>query len=177
MRDHSRPKKKSPKGGGGFGRMLWFALGFTFGVGGSAGFVWYLNDVPTPFIAPPTRESDGDLLRRRGDSSGGDVFEFHRILKDRRAPASEGKSDADAPAQFVFYLQAGAFRDEETAESRRGELALLGAPARLNAGKLATGEPLFRVWVGPFADRPSAEEARAELALNGYNASVLKATE
>ena len=82
-----------------------------------------------------------------------------------------------AAANLVFYLQAGAFRERAAAERMRGELALLGRPARINEGELAGGGRLYRVWIGPFAERAAAEQIRAELALNGYNASVLQAAE
>jgi cell division protein FtsN len=159
-------------------RLLWLFFGFTIGLGAAALLVAVFNELPTPFVAPPTRALQEENLLQKPAEKGEDAFEFHRILKSRAPQSLESPaSQAPPPANLVFYLQAGAFRDRAAAEQMKGELALLGQPAKINEGKLAGGDALYRVWIGPFAAAAAAESARAELALSGYNASVLQAAE
>ena len=75
---------------------------------------------------------------------------------------------------FVYHLQVAVFRDRDSAETLRGEMALNGREASVRADN-PDDPKSWRVRLGPFADERQAEEQRALLALEGYNnVSLLK---
>ena len=144
-------------------------LGFTGGMGAAAYFAAYINKLPIPLHAPPTRDGSkpgaDNLQRTRRES-----LEFHELLQQRRAAPASQKEEADAaPRHFVYYLQLGAFGRRNAAEQLRGEVALSGEQASIRTGQNAAGADVFRVWMGPYSAQNKAEEARAKLALQGYN--------
>ena len=189
---------KPKKSGGGFLRGLsLIAFGFTLGVGSAAYFTVYVNNIPMPLITPPTRDAEqapaDSLLRARRET-----LEFYETLQRKWLPEeSEGSTESppeapaavevppaarvvpeeEEPVQTVYYLQLGAYSDQASAESVRGEAALFGAQTSIRALK-SDGKEIFRVWTGPYGNVGEAEEARANLALQGYNrVQIIKATE
>jgi cell division protein FtsN len=56
-----------------------------------------------------------------------------RRHRDARGPAVTGRRAAAAAAgEYIYYLQAGAFRDMSDAENTRAKLALLGFEAAIS---------------------------------------------
>lgn len=169
-----KPVKK--KKGGGFWRGVFlFLLGVTFGMGGAAVSVAYVNKLHLPFIEPPTRSPglSGEQTRQRSEE---EALQFRDVLRSRQPqPLQEEEEDKQPPSQPAYYLQIGAFRDNGAAEELRGEMSLLGRAAIIKSGQAADGAQLHRVWVGPYNDESQAEAARAQLVLEGVeNISLLR---
>lgn len=75
-------------------------------------------------------------------------------------PLEQPPTPADAAAVMqTLFLQAGAFRSEENAESLRARLADRGYPARTRPTPGSAGQPLFRVLVGEYRSEAEAERA------------------
>lgn len=96
------------------------------------------------------------------------------------APAAKGGAAADANAApsangeaYTYYLQAGAFREQQDAEATKARLALMGVAASISERKSELGS-LYRVRVGPFADVESMNRARARLSDNGVDVAVVR---
>ncbi|MES3022531.1 MAG: SPOR domain-containing protein [Pseudomonadota bacterium] len=98
------------------------------------------------------------------------------------APAAEPKSaqtanvkpePAAAEDTFVYYLQAGAFREVDDAENTRAKLALLGFEATLSERASDAGV-LHRVRLGPFNQVESMNKARARLLDNGIDVAIVR---
>jgi cell division protein FtsN len=85
------------------------------------------------------------------------------------AGASAAKADS---GDKVYYLQAGAFRDQADAESARAKLALLGFEARINERASDTGN-LYRVRIGPFNQVETMNRMRSRLSENGVDVAVV----
>ena len=189
-----RPKREQKKNKGFFlGLFLLFA-GFTGGMAVAGGLAVYFSELPLPLITPPTRDGGRDIAKFR-ERERRETLEFHDLLRqDRRndpdiaglEPADDSDNiaaaepaESDAPAQpaakiFVYHLQIGAFRNRDSAESLRGQMALNGREAAVSPDN-PEAPALWRVRLGPFADERAAEEQRALLALEGYNnVSLLK---
>ncbi|GAB4405560.1 MAG: hypothetical protein OHK0048_25440 [Rhodoferax sp.] len=106
--------------------------------------------------AAPTREVKsagttdplGDLMRARTAASGGDD-------------------------PFRYFVQVGAFRTAEDAESQRARLSLAGIEARVSEREQA-GRPVFRVRVGPFDTRDLAEQAKTRLDAQGLETALVR---
>lgn len=70
---------------------------------------------------------------------------------------------ATAPADpFSYFLQAGAFRSADDAETQRAKLSLMGLEAKVTERDQA-GRTVYRVRLGPFDRKESAEDAKTRL--------------
>jgi cell division protein FtsN len=91
-------------------------------------------------------------------------------------PAAAGavpKADPAAEDSFVYYLQAGAFREVDDAENTRAKLALLGFEATLSERSNDAGV-LHRVRVGPYHQVEAMNKARARLIDNGIDVAIVR---
>ncbi|WP_426337021.1 SPOR domain-containing protein [Pseudoduganella sp. R-31] len=92
--------------------------------------------------------------------------------------APPAQSAAPAPAlpgedKFVYYLQAGAFREVGDAENTRAKLALLGFEATVSDRATDAGV-LHRVRMGPFTQVEAMNKVRAKLSENGIDVAVVR---
>ncbi len=102
---------------------------------------------------------------------------------ESRAPIVENslldKPKTDKPAagadngQWIYYLQAGAFRSRDDAESTRAKLALLGFEAQVSERPSDQGT-LYRVRLGPYTQMEAVNRTRAKLSDNGVDAAVVR---
>ncbi|MGW8390510.1 SPOR domain-containing protein [Pseudoduganella sp. HUAS MS19] len=92
--------------------------------------------------------------------------------------APPAQAAAPAPAlpgedKFVYYLQAGAFREAGDAENTRAKLALLGFEATVSDRATDAGV-LHRVRMGPFTQVEAMNKVRAKLSENGIDVAVVR---
>jgi cell division protein FtsN len=89
-------------------------------------------------------------------------------------PQPVAKAAVDAGEEkFIYYLQAGAFREVADAESARAKLALLGFEANVSDRTTDTGV-LHRVRVGPFHQVEAMNKVRSKLSENGIDVAVVR---
>lgn len=88
----------------------------------------------------------------------------------KAAPAAAADSGDD---KFIYYLQAGAFREIADAESARAKLALLGFEANVSDRATDTGV-LHRVRLGPFNQVETMNKVRSKLSENGIDVAVVR---
>ena len=81
-------------------------------------------------------------------------------LAKARLAAKAGASGAAEP--FTYFVQAGAFRTPEDAESQRAKLSLAGIETRVSEREQA-GRTVYRVRTGPFEKREDADKSKARL--------------
>jgi cell division protein FtsN len=89
-----------------------------------------------------------------------------------------GKPRAEPPAASSgatgnYYLQAGAFRVLEDAESLRARILLLGLPVSVQRAEV-NGMPVNRVRIGPFARLDDMNRARARLGENKIETAIVR---
>jgi cell division protein FtsN len=87
------------------------------------------------------------------------------------ASTTAPKSDGDD--KWIYYLQAGAFRDQADAENARAKLALLGMEARVSEKQSDNGS-LYRVRLGPFNQLEAMNRVRSKLAENSVDAALVR---
>jgi cell division protein FtsN len=75
--------------------------------------------------------------------------------------------------KYIYFLQAGAFREPADAESTRAKLALLGFEARINEKASENGN-LYRVRIGPFAQLETMNRIRSKLSENSVDVAVVR---
>ncbi|SEN64863.1 cell division protein FtsN [Duganella sp. CF517] len=90
------------------------------------------------------------------------------------APAAGATTPASGgDEKYIYYLQAGAFREVADAESARAKLALLGFEANLSDRTTDTGV-LHRVRIGPFNQVEAMNKVRSKLSENGVDVAVVR---
>ncbi|MGE8687506.1 MAG: SPOR domain-containing protein [Achromobacter sp.] len=96
------------------------------------------------------------------------------ISKAAPAPAPAAKPAPSASAATgTYYLQAGAFRGENDAESLKARIILLGLPVAVQKAEV-NGKPINRVRVGPFARLDDMNRARGRLGENKIETAVVR---
>ena len=74
---------------------------------------------------------------------------------------------------FSYFVQVGAFRTPEDAESQRAKLSLGGVEAKVSEREQA-GRAVFRVRVGPFDKKDDADKAKAKLDAAGMETALVR---
>lgn len=87
-------------------------------------------------------------------------------------PVAASKHTADV-AGASYFLQAGAFRSQEDAESVRVKITLSGLDVKVTPAEI-NGNSIYRVRVGPYSRLDDMNRARSKLAENGIEVSVVK---
>jgi len=96
------------------------------------------------------------------------------ISKPAPAPKAAAPATATASAATgTYFLQAGAFRGENDAESLRARILLLGLPVNVQKAEV-NGKPINRVRVGPFARLDDMNRARGRLGENKIETAVVR---
>jgi cell division protein FtsN len=105
------------------------------------------TDVPT--APPPATSADplGDLARAKSSSSGAEPF--------------------------VYFVQVGAYRNADDAETQRAKLSLTGVEAKVTERE-QSGRAIFRVRVGPFNTKDEAERSKEKLDGAGLDTALVR---
>jgi cell division protein FtsN len=74
---------------------------------------------------------------------------------------------------FTYFVQVGAYRTPEDAESQRAKLSLGGVQAKVSERE-QSGRTVFRVRVGPFDKKDEAETAREKLDASGLETTLVR---
>ncbi len=99
------------------------------------------------------------------------------------APKAESKPSADplgdlaraktgAAEPFVYFIQVGAFRTPEDAETQRAKLSLTGVEAKVTTREQA-GRQIYRVRVGPYDKKTDAEKVKGQIEAAGYETALV----
>ena len=87
---------------------------------------------------------------------------------------ANAKAAAAGPVDpFDYFVQAGAFRNQQEADAQRAKLAMLGWEARVNERE-QNGRNVFRVRIGPFGKRDDAEQIKEKLAGAGVESALVR---
>jgi cell division protein FtsN len=92
--------------------------------------------------------------------------------KDPISDAIKGNT-ASIEDRTSYQLQAGAFRQQEDAESMKAKLSLLGYESRILNAQV-NGETLYRVRVGPYKQFDDMNKAKGRLSENRIEVTVIK---
>ncbi|GAB3501587.1 hypothetical protein GCM10027399_29090 [Curvibacter fontanus] len=99
------------------------------------------------------------------------------------APKAETKAPADplgdlARAKagadpFAYFIQVGAFRTPEDAETQRAKLSLTGVEAKVTEREQA-GRQIYRVRVGPYDKKDEAEKIKSQIEAAGHETALVR---
>ena len=86
---------------------------------------------------------------------------------------AKAASAAMPTGQIFYYVQVGAFRSADDAQSQRAKLSLTGVEAAVTEREQG-GRPIFRVRVGPFEKIEDAERSKDKLDKAGTDTVLIK---
>jgi len=89
------------------------------------------------------------------------------------ANVSPNPANTTRQPSTIYFLQAGAFRSENDAQSTRARVLMLGLPAQVQAAQL-DGAPLYRVRVGPFRGIDEMNRSREQLSRAQIESSIVR---
>jgi cell division protein FtsN len=107
--------------------------------------------VAAPAVAKPAADPLGDLAKARA-----------------AAPAAVAAAEP-----FSYFVQVGAFRTQEDAESQRAKLSLSGIEAKVSERE-QSGRAVFRVRVGPFDRKEDADKAKEKMDASGLETALVR---
>jgi cell division protein FtsN len=84
--------------------------------------------------------------------------------------ASTGATDAEP---FVYWVQVGAYRTADDAESQRAKLSLSGIETKISERE-QSGRTVFRVRVGPFDKKEEGEKTKDKLDKSGLETALVR---
>ncbi len=107
-------------------------------------------------VDPKSADPLGDLAKAKSTEA-----------KPAEGKSADGKAAELKPAvvgadPFIYFVQAGAFRTNEEAESQRAKLGMLGLDAKVSERDQG-GRTVYRVRVGPMDSKAEAERVRDKL--------------
>lgn len=92
-------------------------------------------------------------------------------LGDLAKAKAAGTATSGEP--FTFYVQIGAFRTQEDAESQRAKLSLSGIETKITERE-QSGRVVYRVRTGPFDTKEEAERNKEKLDKAGLETSLVR---
>lgn len=75
---------------------------------------------------------------------------------------AKARSSAASADPFIYYVQAGAFRNAADADAQKAKLSLMGVETKVSERE-QSGRVVFRVRAGPFETKEEAEKAQERL--------------
>ncbi|WP_101048260.1 SPOR domain-containing protein [Macromonas nakdongensis] len=110
-----------------------------------------------PAQAPAKADPLGELIQQRTTGPG-------PVAAVETAPAAD---------PFNYFVQVGAFRGKDEAESQRARLAMLGFNVQVSEREQA-GRPVFRVRLGPFGNKADAEAQQERLKAQNIETALVR---
>ncbi|MES2512270.1 MAG: SPOR domain-containing protein [Pseudomonadota bacterium] len=108
----------------------------------------------------------------------GDLAKAKTEAKPDAKPKADAKPDAVAAAAggvdpFSYFIQAGAFRTPEDAETQRAKLSLMGFQAKVTERE-QSGRTVYRVRLGPFDKKDEADKTKEKLDGNAIETALVR---
>lgn len=182
------------------GTILGFIIGMVVGLGIALAVAVYVTKVPVPFLYKnSSRSAEQDAAEARKNKDWNPNAPLAGKGATKPAPEASAPAAAVTPAAkgelkpavsadplgdlakakaavepFVYFVQIGAFRTPEDAESQRAKLSLSGVEAKVQERE-QSGRMVYRVRVGPLDRRDEAEKIKEKIDAAGYETVLVRA--
>lgn len=123
---------------------------------------------PAPVVASPVPKSDKKAAVASPVSRPENK---PAVSADPLGDLARAKAAGAEP--FSYFVQVGAFRAQEEAESQRARLSLAGVEAKVTERE-QSGRQVFRVRVGPFDKKEEADHTKERLEAAGYETALVR---
>lgn len=192
-RDYKPATSRTSHGSKSSGFLSGLLVGLALGVGISIGVALLVKGGNSPFVAKVTPASQAGQeaatsAAKQPDSAEGKTpakprFDFYTILPGSESQVTEQQAQQTISAQQEtptaagsksYFLQVGAFQNEQDADNLKAQLALLGMEAVVQTANTPDKGVSHRVRVGPLTDIEQIRKTRAELTKNGFSAYLIQ---
>jgi cell division protein FtsN len=96
------------------------------------------------------------------------------VSADPLGDLAKARASASSTVEpFTYFVQVGAFRTPEDAESQRAKLSLGGVQAKVSERE-QSGRTVYRVRVGPFDTKDEADKTKARLDASGLETALVR---
>ncbi len=95
------------------------------------------------------------------------------VTADPLGDLAKARAAAASNEPFIYFVQVGAFRTPEDAESQRAKLSLGGVEAKVSERE-QSGRTVFRVRVGPFDKKEEADKTKEKLDAAGQETALVR---
>jgi cell division protein FtsN len=95
------------------------------------------------------------------------------VSADPLGDLAKARAAGASAEPFAYFVQVGAFRTPEDAESQRAKLSLSGVEAKVTERE-QSGRAVFRVRMGPFDKKEEADKAKEKLDAAGLEAALVR---
>ena len=194
-RDYKSPSRSNSRKKGS-NLFLGLFIGYVLGLVSAIGIWVYIHQAPSPFIQNEKPEvsiriepsKNGNIALQEmlildnsqdqaKDPNEKTRFEFYEMLPGNEEPVTEIELQKAAEQPLLkdkYYLQVGAFKDTEDAESLKAKIAMLGMEAYVQSADLSEKGMWHRVRVGPFTKIDTIKKTRSSLLQSGIKANLIK---
>ena len=124
-----------------------------------------------PASAAPAAPPAGPAAKSPGGSAATEYKPA--VTADPLGDLANARSAAAPAEPFSYFVQVGAFRSAEDAESQRAKLSLSGVQAKVTEREQA-GRVVFRVRVGPFDTKKEADQLKQRLDDSGLETALVR---
>jgi len=95
------------------------------------------------------------------------------VTADPLGDLAKARATGASAEPFAYFVQVGAFRTAEDAESQRAKLSLSGVEAKVTERE-QSGRAVFRVRVGPFDKKEDADRIKERLEAAGMETALVR---
>ncbi len=180
------------------GTILGLIIGLVIGLAVALGVAVYVTKVPVPFVNKSqsrTVEQDAAETQKNKDwdpnaplygknaakpdagasapTPAGATEVKPAVSADPLGDLAKARSGAPGLEPFTYFVQVGAFRTPEDAESQRARLSLGGVQAKISERE-QSGRTIWRVRVGPFDLKEDADKAKDKLSAAGHDTALVR---
>lgn len=134
-----------------------------------------LSGAPAAKVAAPESpaSTDGKPQASQGKPENKATSKAPAASADPLGDLVKSKTGVTRAEQFLYYVQVGAFRTMEDAESHRASLSLNGIESKVFERE-QSGRVMYRVRVGPFETKEEGEQAKERLEQAGLQTALVR---
>jgi cell division protein FtsN len=142
----------------------------------------YGKSPPKPAVAPPAAAASASgtiggnaesVLPAAGAKTDAKAENKPAVTGDPLGDLARARSSASGVDPFTYFVQAGAYRTPEDAETQRAKLSLSGVEAKVTERE-QSGRPIYRVRIGPFELKDDADRIKERLDSNGIETALVR---
>ena len=126
-----------------------------------------------PPVASPAPSASGPVTAAPNRPAAPASAPANARSADPLGDLAAARSSSPAADPFIYFVQVGAFRTPEDAETQRAKLSLMGVEARVTERE-QSGRQVFRVRVGPFDRKDDADLSKQKLEAVGLETALVR---
>ena len=133
----------------------------------------YGKNPAKPALPASAAASAAELAASAAPAPSANIELKPAVTADPLGDLAKARAAAATSEPFIYFVQVGAFRTAEDAESQRARLSLSGVEAKVSEREQA-GRAVFRVRVGPFERKEDAEKSKEKLDATGVETALVR---